>query len=125
MLRARRSLGEMASRPSGASYATTCSAEDSFSVTVPLGRGRTLVSYRSLLILLFVLTLPLVNPWVRGDGVGYYAYVRAMLIGHSLRFEKDWLAANPTFKMARVDSDGKIKADQYTSTGHLGNHFSV
>jgi hypothetical protein len=76
-------------------------------------------------MLLFVLTLPLANPWVRGDGVGYYAYVRAMLIDHNLRFEKDWLAANPSFKMARVDSDGKIGADQYTSTGHLINHFSV
>ena len=125
MLRVRRSPGEMASKPSGASYATTYSAEDSFSVAIPRGRGRTLLSYGSLLILSFVLTLPLVNPWVRGDGVGYYAYVRAMLVEHSLHFEKDWLAANPTFKMARVDSDGKIKASQYTPTGHLVNHFSV
>jgi len=27
-----------------------------------------------ILALLFLLSLPLVNPWVRGDGVGYYAY---------------------------------------------------
>jgi len=24
------------------------------------------------LLVIFVLTLPLLNPWVRGDGVGYY-----------------------------------------------------
>ena len=44
------------------------------------------------LILLFVFALPLVNPWVRGDGVGYYAYVRSLLIDHDLRFENEWLA---------------------------------
>jgi hypothetical protein len=26
------------------------------------------------LFILFLLTLPLVNPWVRGDGIGYYSY---------------------------------------------------
>ena len=30
-----------------------------------------------ILLLLFLPTLPLLNPWVRGDGVGYYAYARA------------------------------------------------
>jgi hypothetical protein len=29
--------------------------------------------YERFLFLLFLLTLPLMNPWVRGDGVGYYA----------------------------------------------------
>ncbi len=91
--------------------------------TTPLEHARWRAE--KLFLLLFVLTLPLVNPWVRGDGVGYYAYLRAMLIERNLNFEKDWLAANPTFKMSRLDKDGKLKADQYTSTGHLRNHFSV
>jgi len=34
---------------------------------------------------LFLCTLPLVNPIVHGDGVGYYAYVRAPLIDHNFR----------------------------------------
>jgi hypothetical protein len=77
------------------------------------------------LLFLFLLSLPLVNPWVRGDGVGYYAYVRSALIDHDIRFEDDWLAANPTFLASRVDSSGHLLPDQYTPTGYVGNHFSV
>ena len=39
-----------------------------------------------LLGLIFLLSLPLLNPWVRGDGVGYYALVRAPLIEQRLEF---------------------------------------
>lgn len=77
------------------------------------------------LLLLFLLSLPLVNPWVRGDGVGYYGYARALLIDHSLRFEKDYLAANPTFRNPRVTESGEIQPSFYTRTGRLENHFSV
>jgi hypothetical protein len=86
-------------------------------------RNRT--RYEKCLLCLFVFTLPLVNPWVRGDGVGYYAYARALLIEGRLDFEKDWLEANPTFRMGRVDSQGHILANQYTCTGHLDNHFTI
>lgn len=81
--------------------------------------------YEKLLAVLFLLSLPLSNPWVRGDGVGYYAFARAILIEHRLDFTKDWLAANTSFRMGRIDAQGNIAADQYTSTGHLNNHFSV
>jgi hypothetical protein len=81
--------------------------------------------YERLLILLFVVTLPLSNPWVRGDGVGYYAFGRAILIGHNLDFRQDWLAANDSFRMGRIDSDGNILPSQYTVTGHLDNHFTI
>lgn len=73
----------------------------------------------------FLLSLPLCNPWVRGDGIGYYAYARALLIGHDLNFEKDYLAGNPNFISAHVDSTGHINRQAYTATGHLDNHFSV
>lgn len=74
---------------------------------------------------LFLLSLPLSNPWVRGDGVGYYAFARSMLIEHRLDFTKDWQAANASFRMGRIDADGNLRAVEYTSTGHLDNHFSV
>jgi len=77
------------------------------------------------LIVLFLLTLPLVNPWVRGDGVGYYAYARAMLIEHSLNFEKDWKSANASFTMTRFDASGNLLRENFTSTGHIQNHFTV
>ena len=81
--------------------------------------------YERFLVLLFFLTLPLSNPWVRGDGVGYYAFGRAMLIDGNLDFTKDWLDANSSFRMGRVDPDGNVNQNQFTATGHLDNHFTI
>ncbi len=83
------------------------------------------ISYFTALVLLFVLSLPLINPWVRGDGVGYYAYIRAVLIDHNLHFDKDWLRANSSFREGRVDADGRLLPDQYSPTGYVENHFSI
>jgi len=77
------------------------------------------------LLVIFLISLPLVNPWVRGDGVGYYAYARAMLIEGRFNFEKDWQRANQSFQMYRIGPDHKPVQSDYTATGHLENHFSV
>jgi hypothetical protein len=84
-----------------------------------------LSKYEKLLILLFALSLPLINPWVRGDGVGYYAYARSLLIERHLDFEKDWQHGNESFVMGRVDSSGHLLADQYTPTGHIADISAV
>ena len=81
--------------------------------------------YEKFLALVFVCTLPLVNPWVRGDGVGYYAYARALLIEHHLDFRQDWLHANSSFRMGRVGEQDQILPLEFTATGHLDNHFSI
>jgi len=73
----------------------------------------------------FILTLPLVNPWVRGDGVGYYAYIHSLLIDHNLSFENEWRGANQSFIEFKLGQNGEIKPMFYTPTGHLDNHFSV
>lgn len=78
-----------------------------------------------ILIVLFVLTLPLINPWVRGDGVGYYAFARSLLIEHRLDFQKDWLDANQEFRIGHTDAQGRLPPLAYTVTGHLMNHFSI
>jgi hypothetical protein len=77
------------------------------------------------LLVIFVLTLPLLNPWIRGDGVGYYAYARAPLIEHNLDFTHDYQFANEGFRAARCDERGNPKPEYRTSTGHLDNHFTV
>lgn len=77
------------------------------------------------LFVLFLLTLPLINPWVRGDGVGYYAYARAPLIEHSLDFTHDYESANDSFRAMRFDENGQPKQRYRTRTGHLDNHFTV
>ena len=73
---------------------------ESTSLSLPVDRSR---RYTRILLILFLCTLPLVNPIVHGDGVGYYAYVRAPLIQHNLRFEEDWRRANESFRQAHVD----------------------
>jgi hypothetical protein len=84
--------------------------------------------YEKALLALFLVSLPFVNPWVRGDGVGYYAWVRAPLIEHSLDFRADWLRANESFRLSKLDGAGpsaEIAPEQFTVTGHLDNHFSA
>src|SRR5262245_6689100 len=70
--------------------------------------------YRRILFLLFLGSLPLVNPLIHGDGVGYYAYARAPLIQHNLRFEQDWLHANSLFTQSRTLPNGQLSAADYT-----------
>jgi hypothetical protein len=80
--------------------------------------------WERILLGLFVFTLPLVNPWVRGDGVGYYAYARSLLIERHLNFEKDWQHGNESFVMGQVGPDGRVLPSEYTSTGHIANIWS-
>jgi hypothetical protein len=78
-----------------------------------------------LLALLFLLSLPFLNPWVRGDGVGYYAFARAPLIQHNLDFTEDYRHANESFRAPRLDENGQPKPEFRTPTGRLDNHFTV
>jgi hypothetical protein len=87
--------------------------------------SRRLLSPRHVLIFLLIVSIPLVNPWVHGDGVGYYAYLHSLLIEHNLKFEAEWREANSTFAALREDASGQLLASQYTTTGHIDNHFSV
>ena len=103
---------------------------DRIAVDPPLSRvalsgSRIIAANQKLLFILFLLTLPLANPWVRGDGVGYYAYLRSALIDHDLRFENDYLGANESFVLFHVDSQGHLLPSFYTKTGYVENHFSV
>ncbi len=78
-----------------------------------------------ILTVVFVATLPLLNPLVHGDGVGYYAYVRAPIIQHNFEFKADWYHANLGFIRGRVNPADQLTPDQFTSTGHVNNLFSV
>lgn len=77
------------------------------------------------LLILFLLSLPFLNPWVRGDGVGYYAFARAPLIQHDFDFTRDYEHADATFRENHLDSTGQPAADFRTPTGHLNNHFTI
>jgi hypothetical protein len=92
------------------------------SLSTPISQTRNTERW---LLFLFFLSLALLNPWVRGDGVGYYAFARAPLIEHSLNFEQDYIGANTGFRGARLDERGRPKEMFRTRTGHLDNHFTV
>ncbi len=78
-----------------------------------------------LLLLFWILSLPFLNPWVRGDGVGYYAFARAPLIQHNLDFTEDYRHANESFRGPRFDESGQLRSVFRTSTDRLENHFTV
>jgi hypothetical protein len=77
------------------------------------------------LFLLFILSLPFINPIVHGDGVGYYAYARAPLIQHNLHFEDDWRNGNLNFSQSRTGPAGQLLPEEYTETGYVSNLFTV
>jgi hypothetical protein len=90
-----------------------------------LSRGPFSRRSERLLLVLFFFSLPFLNPWVRGDGVGYYAFARAPLIEHSLDFAKDYQHANESFRGPRLDENNQPRSGFRTPTGHLDNHFTV
>ena len=60
----------------------------------PLAVNSCVTGYPRILLVLFLSTLPLVNPIVHGDGLGYYAYVRAPLMQQRLDFTQDYQYAD-------------------------------
>src|SRR5580658_8273341 len=84
--------------------------------------------YEKLLVFLFLLTLPLSNPWVRGDGVGYYAFARSLLIEHRLDFTKGWLATRVIARAAPTRWETSCRTntrrrDIWTTTFPSGRRF--
>jgi len=94
------------------------------SANLPSGKANA-VPFARILLIVFLCSLPLVNPIVHGDGVGYYAYARAPLIQHNLHFEEDWRRANLYFSQSRTLPNGQVRPSEYSSTGYVGNLFSV
>lgn len=104
---------------------TTASAIPASSPEELAGQRLRAGRYQRWLIALFLISLPFVNPFVHGDGVGYYAYARALLIEHRLDFVPDWKHANETFAAGRVGANGQLATDQFTGTGHVANLWTI
>jgi hypothetical protein len=80
-----------------------------------------------ILILLFFLTIPFVQPQVRDDGIGYYAWARSLILDHNLQFESDW-KDKPLLMplLTERNKEGRIIAvTHYTKTGHIENYFPI
>jgi hypothetical protein len=73
----------------------------------------------------FVLTLPFVNPYIRGDGNGYYAYVRSVVIDGDLRFENEYRRGDPAFVASVIGPDGRVSANLIAGNGYVRNQWAV
>lgn len=77
------------------------------------------------LTFLFLLSVPLVNPYLRGDGVGYYAWLRSPMIDADLQFENEFRRGDPGFVAMAFKEDGELRPILRTETGHVRNQWSV
>lgn len=66
-----------------------------------------------------------VNPYVRGDGNGYYAWLVSPVIDGDLDFTNQFQRADPLFQTLIFETDGRVRAEMLTPTGHVGNQWSV
>lgn len=78
-----------------------------------------------ILVSIFIVSMMFINPWIRGDGVGYYAYIRSLIIDHDLNFENEYLAGNKTFLQHVTDEEGNLKDSMRTATGLVENHWAI
>lgn len=67
----------------------------------------------------------LVLPYLRGDGNGYYAWVRSPLIDGDLDFRDEFLRGDPSFLDSVTMDDGRFNPDMITETGRIRNQWSV
>ncbi len=74
---------------------------------------------------LLVLTLPLVNPYVRGDGNGYYAYLRSVVIDGDLDFENEFRRGDPPFRSVYFDERGALRPPMRSATGRVVNQWAI
>jgi hypothetical protein len=80
---------------------------------------------RRILAALFLLSLPFVNPYVRGDGNGYYAYLPSIVIDKDLDFENQFRHADPLFRELYFDEQGALRPSMRSPTGRVVNQWAV
>ena len=73
------------------------------------------------LIGLFVVSLPLITPYIRGDGVKYYAWLRSAVIDADLHFLNEYRHGDPIFKDYYLTPDGSLEPQFWTRTDHVEN----
>jgi hypothetical protein len=96
------------------------------SITKP--RSLSLPAFRSpeaALIVLFILSIFIVTPYLRGDGVGYYAWLRSPIFDGDLQFVNEYRHGDPSFLSNTFNTSGEIKSDLRTETHHVSNQWSV
>lgn len=82
-------------------------------------------SYEAVLWALLLLGWPLVNPLVRGDGFGYFAYLRSAVIDGDWQFENEYRRGNPEL-LENIAAHGDFGNRHFlTPSGHFPNQYSA
>lgn len=74
---------------------------------------------------LFALSLLFVNPYLRGDGNGYYAWLRSPLIDGDVDFANEYQRADPMFRAGFLDEAGRPSREMTTPAGRAANQWSI
>lgn len=61
-----------------------------------------------------------VNPYLRGDGNGYYAYVRSVVIDHDLKFQNEFARGDPAFTRQQA----QYANEEPPRPGYIRNQWS-
>lgn len=78
------------------------------------------------LIGLLLLTLPLLNPHLRGEGNGHYAWIASLAVDGDLDLENQYRRGDPDFVASTFRrADGQLWPTMETPTGRARNQFSV
>jgi hypothetical protein len=66
-----------------------------------------------------------VLPYLRGDGNGYYAWLRSPIVDHDLQFGNEFQHGDPAFLRTVYDAQGNLLPGMVTETGHVRDQWSV
>lgn len=66
-----------------------------------------------------------VNPYVRGDGNGYYAWLVSPVIDGDVDFTNQFERADPLFQRLIFVNEGEVWPEMRTASGRVGNQWSV
>jgi hypothetical protein len=86
------------------------------------GRG---TLHEKVLVGLFLLSLPFVTPYIRGDGVKYYAWLRSPAIDADLHFLNEYRHGDPVFRELYFRGDATLEPEFWSPTGLVENQASV
>jgi hypothetical protein len=77
------------------------------------------------LLVLVLGSIGLVNPYVRGDGNGYYAWLVSPVIDHDLSFANQFAHGDPLFRGLIFDEAGQVRPEATTAAGRVENQWST
>ncbi|HVE77038.1 MAG TPA: hypothetical protein VND22_09805 [Actinomycetota bacterium] len=77
------------------------------------------------LCVMFLISVPFVTPYLRGDGLGYYAWMASPITDGDLHFADEYSHGNEFVRRDVFNLDGSVRDAYKTKTGHLRNPWGA